>query len=74
MNKNLLIIKIQDSGVTLSDDFVSELQSNPQGFEVDDIIAFETDAGKQGLLRIREVNPGASNGESTIRYDVKVAK
>lgn len=73
-NKNQLIITIQNSGATLTEDFHSELQSNPGGFAVNDIIAFETGAGDQGLIKITAVNPGASNGESTIKYDVKVEK
>ncbi len=74
VNKNQLILSIQNSGVDMTEDFVSELQSNPGGFEVDDIIAFETGDGHQGLLRIMEVNEGASLGESTIKYNVKVEK
>lgn len=74
VNKNQLIITVQNSGASLTEDFYSELQSNPGGFEVDDILAFETHDGHQGLLKITEVNPGASNGESTIKYDVKVEK
>lgn len=73
-NKNQLIITIQNSGATLSDDFHSELQSDPQGFAVGDVIAFETGDGDQGLIKITEVNAGASNGESTIKYNVKVEK
>ena len=59
---------------TDTEDFVSELQTNPAGFEVDDIFAFETGGGNQGLIRIMEVNEGSSVGESTIKYNVKIEK
>lgn len=55
-NKNVLILTIQNDGVTLNQDFYSELISNPGDFEVGDIIAFETQEGNRGLLIIREVN------------------
>lgn len=74
VNKNQLILTIQNSGVSMTDDFHSELQSNPGGFEVGDIIAFETGEGNQGLIRVTEVTPGSSNGESKIKYNVKVEK
>lgn len=73
-NKNQLIITIINSGAVLSDDYHSELLSNPGGFAVGDIIAFETEDGHQGLMKLTAVNPGASIGESTIEYDVKVEK
>lgn len=71
-NKNQLIIVIQGSGASLTSDFHSELMSNPSGFEVGDIIAFETADGDQGLINVTQVNPGANNGLSTIKYDVKI--
>lgn len=73
VNKNQLILTIQQSGVALNKDFHSELQSNPTGFAVGDIIAFET-GSYQGLIKVTEVNPGATNGLSTIKYNVKVEK
>ncbi|GAB4312949.1 MAG: hypothetical protein Kow00127_03700 [Bacteroidales bacterium] len=73
-NKNQLILTIQNQNLDLSNDFYSEVTSNPGGFAVNDIIAFETSSGMYGLLLIKEVNPGATNGESTIVYDVKVEK
>ena len=73
-NKSQLILTIQNSGSSLTEDFCSELLTNPTGFAVNDIIAFETHDGNRWLLLITEVNPGATNGESTIKYDVKVEK
>lgn len=73
-NKNQLIITIQNSGVMLNEDFFSELQSSPGGFEVDDVIAFETNEGKRGLIKITQVNSAPYIGESTIKYDLKIEK
>jgi len=73
-NKNQLILTIQNSGVSLTEDFHSELQSDPNGFEVGDVIAFETGDGNQGLIKVTEVNPNADIGLSTIKYNVKVEK
>lgn len=73
-NENQLVLFIQNSGVTLDQDFFSELMSTPGGFAVNDVIAFETHAGKRGLIMVTAVNPGTSNGTSTITYDIKVIK
>ncbi|MCD4695837.1 MAG: hypothetical protein K8S16_06310 [Bacteroidales bacterium] len=73
-NNTLLILQIQNSGVTLAENYFSELMSNPGGFEVGDVLAFETQGGKRGLILITEVNPGTTNGESTIKFNVKVVK
>ncbi|MCD4696863.1 MAG: hypothetical protein K8S16_11555 [Bacteroidales bacterium] len=73
-DKNILILTIQNDGVALVDDFFSELLSNPGGFEVGDILAFETHDGNRGLILVTEVNPGTPNGNSTIKYDLKVEK
>ncbi|MCB2219333.1 MAG: hypothetical protein KQI35_02980 [Bacteroidetes bacterium] len=73
-NKNQLVLTITNQQLDFGDDFYSELVSNPGGFAVGDIIAFETLSGNYGLIKITEVNPGANNGLSTIKYDVKVEK
>ena len=73
-NKTQLILSIQNDGVQLDEDIQSELLSNPAGFAVGDIIAFETYDGNQGLIRLTDINPGATNGESVITYDLKVEK
>ncbi|MEZ5082167.1 MAG: hypothetical protein R2750_01745 [Bacteroidales bacterium] len=73
-NKNVLILTIQNDGVSITQDFYSETISNPGGFEVGDILAFETHEGNRGLIIIREVNAGSTNGNSTIKYDLKVEK
>jgi hypothetical protein len=75
VNKNQLILTIQNSGVSpMTENFHSELQSDPGGFEVGDIIAFETYDGHQGLIRVTEVNGNANIGESTIKYNLKIEK
>lgn len=72
-NKNQLIISISTGGASdMSDDFFSELSSNPGGFAPGDVIAFEAKDGKLGLLKLLLVNEGATNGDSWIKYDVKV--
>lgn len=73
-NKNVLILTIQNDGVVINQDFYSELISNPGGFAAGDIIAFETQEGNRGLLIVREVNSATPNGDSTIKYDLKVEK
>lgn len=54
--------------------FYSELVSSPGGLAPNDIIAFETQAAKYGFIRIVEVNSAPQNGNSTITFDIKVAK
>ncbi|MCF8378374.1 MAG: hypothetical protein K9H49_02285 [Bacteroidales bacterium] len=71
-DKNILILTIQNTGVTLNSNFFSELISNPGGFAVGDVLAFETHTGNRGLLIIKEVNSASPNGNSTIKYDIKV--
>lgn len=72
--KSQLILSIQNDGVALDEQFQSQLLSNPAGFAVGDIIAFETYDGNQGLIKLTEINVGATNGASTIKYDLKVEK
>ncbi len=75
VNKSQLILTIQNSGVSpMTENFHSELQSEPGGFEVGDIIAIETFDGHQGLIRVTEVNGNANIGESTIKYNIKIEK
>ena len=75
VNKSQLILTIQNSGVSpMTENFYSELQSDPGGFEVGDIIAFETYDGHQGLIRVTEVNEDANFGDSTIKYNLKIEK
>jgi hypothetical protein len=52
--------------------FISELLPDGDGFAVGDVFAFQTGAGLFGLMKITEVDQGATNSVSTIMYDVKV--
>ncbi|MBN2173170.1 MAG: hypothetical protein JW731_03495 [Bacteroidales bacterium] len=53
--------------------FISELKPEPaEGFAVGDVFAFQTATGLFGLIKVTEVNQGATDGLSTIKYDVKV--
>lgn len=74
MSKNELVLTIQNQGINLVNNYYSQSLSNPGGFSVNDVIAFETQGGKYGLLLVTEVNPGASVGLSTIKYNIKVVK
>jgi hypothetical protein len=72
--KNALIASISPYLTNLNESFISELMPSPgQGFSVGDVYGFRT-AGTEhlGLIKITEVNEGATNGLSTIKYDVKV--
>ena len=69
--QQLTIIIFQNGGVGQAQ-FCSEVQSPPEGFEVGDILAVETQGGDQGLIRITEVNEGATPPESTIKFDLKI--
>ncbi|OQX72295.1 MAG: hypothetical protein B6D61_14230 [Bacteroidetes bacterium 4484_249] len=73
-NSNQLTVIIYNANLSFTSNFFSEKLSNPGEFEVNDIIAFQTNKGKRGLIKVTEVNPGATNGESTIKYDLKVLK
>ncbi|MEZ5196228.1 MAG: hypothetical protein R2764_07475 [Bacteroidales bacterium] len=73
-NENQLILFIQNSGVSMTQNYFSELMSNPGGFAVNDVIAFETYMGKRGLILITAINPGTTNATSTITYNIKVVK
>jgi len=75
-NKNTLILMIQNfSGITgFNSTHYSETLSNPGGFEVNDIIAFETNSGDRGLMLIKAKDDGASSGFSTFIFDMKVEK
>ncbi|MCD4682796.1 MAG: hypothetical protein K8R86_05905 [Bacteroidales bacterium] len=73
-NDNQLVVMINNANLNFVDDFFSELQSNPGGFAVGDIIAFETHIGLYGFIKVTAVDPGANNGLSTITYDLKVVK
>ncbi|MFU8843558.1 MAG: hypothetical protein ACNA7V_07105 [Bacteroidales bacterium] len=73
-SKNQLVLTIQNQGIQLTENFYSQMTSNPGGFSVNDVIAFEATGGKYGLLLVTEVNAGANNGLSTIKYNIKVVK
>jgi len=75
-NKNQLILMIQNvAGISsFTVNYFSEILSNPGGFEVNDIIAFENPNGERGLLLVKEIDEGATVGESTIIFDMKVEK
>lgn len=75
-NKNQLILTIQNlAGISsFSVNYFSEMLSNPGGFEVNDIIAFENPNGNRGLMLIKEIDDGASPAQSTIIFDMKVEK
>ncbi len=73
-NDNQLIVFINTGNLNFVYDFYSELLSNPGGFAVNDVLAFETHTGKYGFIKITAVNPGTSNDLSTITYDLKVMK
>ena len=72
--KTQMIAVISNQGLTFDKNFYSENTSNPGGFSVGDIFACETSTGKYALIKIIEVNQGASNGKSTIKYNIKVEK
>ena len=75
-NSSQLVLYIQNANpeLTFPLNFFSELLSNPGGFDEGDVIAFELYTGKWGFIKVTDVNPGATNGDSTITYDVKVMK
>ncbi len=77
-NISQLIALIQGQLVSgnldLSHNFYSQNMSSPGGFEVGDIIAFESSTGNYGLIRIKQINPGVTTGESEIVIDLKVEK
>jgi len=73
-NSSQLTVIIYNANLSFSSNFFSEELSNPGGFAVGNVIAFQTFAGKRGLIKVTAVNPGTTNGESTITYDVKVMK
>ncbi len=73
-NKTQLVVVISNQGLTFNKDFYSENVSSPGGFAVGDIFACETSEGKFALIKVTEVNEGANNGLSTIKYDIKVEK
>jgi hypothetical protein len=73
-DKNTLIAAISPFLSSLTLPYISELMPAPgEGFDVGEVFAFKT-AGAEllGLIKITEVNPGATNGLSTIKYDVKI--
>jgi len=73
-NDQQLTILINNGGYNFNNNYFSENLSNPGGIAVGDIIAFETEVGNIGLIKINTINQGATNGESTISFDVKVEK
>lgn len=72
--KTQLIVVISNQGLSFDKNFYSENTSNPGGFAEGDIFACETSGGKFALIKITEVNEGANNGLSDIKYDIKVEK
>ncbi len=73
-NDNQLVVYINTAGLNFVYDYFSELNSNPGGFAVNDVIAFETHVGLYGMILVTEVNQNAGNDMSTIKYNVKVVK
>ncbi len=75
-NKNQLILAMQNlAGIgPFTINYYSEFISQPGGFEVNDIFAFENPDGNRGLMVIREIDEGATPGETTIIFDMKVEK
>lgn len=73
-NDNQLVVYINQANLNFIYDFYSQLNSNPGGFAVNDVIAFETHLGHYGLILVTEVNQNAGNDLSTIKYNVKVVK
>lgn len=73
-DKNTLIAVISPYISTLNESYISELMPPPgEGLNPGDIYAFKTASDELlGLIKIKEVNQGASNGLSTIKYDVKI--
>lgn len=75
--KNQLTTAIYvQAGITeFTEKFFSENISNPGGFAVNDVIAFECQGGtQQGLMLIKEIEEGNSVGQSTVIFDMKVEK
>jgi hypothetical protein len=75
-NKNQLILTIQNlAGIgSFNINYFSEYLSNPGGFEVNDIIAFENPSGDRGLMLIKAKDDGPSSGFSSFIFDMKVEK
>ncbi len=76
-DKDELIYRINNTiinGLTLEDNFFSELTSEPGGISGNDIFVFQTQNNKKGLIKIKQVNQGFTEGESTIKFDIKVEK
>lgn len=73
-DKTTLIAAISPYIATLSQSYISQLMPAPgEGFDVGDIYAFKTASDEfLGLIKIKEVNQGADDGLSTIKYDVKI--
>ena len=75
-NKNQLILAMQNlAGIgNFTVNYYSEIVSQPGGFEVNDIFAFQNSDGNRGLMVIREIDEGATPGATTIIFDMKVEK
>lgn len=75
-NKNQLILTIQNlAGIgPFVVNYYSEIISQPGGFAVNDIFAFESPNGERGLLLVKEIDEGATVAESTMIFDMKVEK
>ncbi len=71
-NISQLTVTISTNGGVGISQLYSENITLPNGFAVNDIFAFETWSGNIGLIKITEVNAGATPAESTIKFDVKV--
>jgi hypothetical protein len=74
--KSQLILAMQNfAGIgAFTVNYYSEILSQPGGFEVNDIFAFQNQGGNRGLIVIREINEAVNPGESTIVFDMKVEK